>query len=136
MNITGIQKVPLNHIEDTRGKLGVIEDLSAFLGIKRFYWIDKFSASSIRGEHAHKTLNQIIIQVRGSAKFEFNDGIHQNQVVLSQDIKHGLFIPFGIWRKIESLSDDTLIGVFADSNYNPNDYIYDYDDFLKWKQLA
>jgi dTDP-4-dehydrorhamnose 3,5-epimerase-like enzyme len=92
-----------------------------------------FQKNEVRGIHAHKQLRQVLLPIKGSMRILLNDGSRTKSIVLNVEDKTGLFIPNGIWREIESLSDDAALAVLADSKYNAADYIYDYQEFLEWK---
>src|SRR5690606_35548892 len=98
--------------------------------IKRVYYIFNTKAGVIRGLHAHKELKQVAIAVKGSCRFLLDDGNEQVSTLLD-NAAQGLLIESGILRGLSDFSEDCVIMVLADNFYNENDYIRDYEEFLK-----
>ncbi|OGI29253.1 MAG: dTDP-6-deoxy-3,4-keto-hexulose isomerase, partial [Candidatus Melainabacteria bacterium RIFOXYA12_FULL_32_12] len=83
-----------------------------------------------RGKHAHTDLEQIIVCVNGSCKFLLDDGIRKEIVELSRpDL--GLYIGKNMWREMFDFSHGCVLMVLANKHYDENEYIRDYDKFLK-----
>lgn len=98
--------------------------------IKRIYYIWGNQRDIIRGKHAHKELEQIVICLSGSCDFILNDGTNQETIHLDTPSK-GLYISNNIWREFTNFSDDCVIMVIASNYYDESDYIRDYNEFLK-----
>lgn len=96
----------------------------------RAYWISGTPSDVERGFHAHKELQQVAVAVAGSCEIELDDGKSKETVVLDSPDK-GLFIGSGTWRVIRNFSEDCVLLVFADQLYDEEDYIRDFDNFLK-----
>lgn len=86
--------------------------------------------STLRGKHAHRDLEQIIICTSGSCDFILDNGKQRETVHLSHP-DQGLYIKGNIWREFTNFSEDCVIMVLASQYYNPDDYIIDYKEFLK-----
>ena len=84
----------------------------------------------VRGLHAHINLKQIAIAVSGSCTFIIDDGEKREDIKLSSP-NQGLYIDGLIWREMKDFSNDCVLVVLASENYDENDYIRNYDDFLK-----
>lgn len=99
--------------------------------IKRIYYVYGVPKDSIRGSHAHKELNQILICPYGSIKVLLDDGTEKNEVILD-DPSIGLFVGRSIWRDMVWMVDNSVLLVAASDYYNEDDYIRNYDDFMRW----
>ena len=116
---------------DDRGSLIAIEEgYNTPFAIKRVYYIFDTKEGVERGFHAHINLKQIAIAVKGSCTFVLDDGSKKEEINLNNPNK-GLFIEGLIWREMKNFSEDCVLVVLASEHYNENDYIRDYDEFLK-----
>jgi len=97
---------------------------------KRAYLIHGSKASTIRGHHAHKILEQILICVYGAIEIMCDDGNKKEYYTLDDPAK-GLYIGPGIWHTMKWLKDDSVLLVLASEYYDESDYIRDYDEFIK-----
>lgn len=85
---------------------------------------------SIRGKHAHKNFNQAIFCVNGSFVLNLDDG-HSKQSIFMNNPSIGILLGPKLWHSMVDLSKDCNILVLADDFYREDDYIRNYDDFLK-----
>lgn len=116
---------------DDRGALVAIEESAEVpFDVKRIYYIYDTKAGVSRGFHAHKKLSQILICVKGSCRIQLDNGYIKESVILDSPDK-GLFIQDLVWREMHDFSEDCVLVVLADQYYDENDYIRDYDDFLR-----
>ncbi len=99
--------------------------------IKRVYYTYSARNGIIRGFHAHKRLEQVLICVYGKIEVTCDDGKEKKTFILDDPSK-GLYIGSGIWRTMKWLKDDSVLLVLASDYYNEEDYIRDYDTFLKY----
>lgn len=83
-----------------------------------------------RGFHAHKSLQQILICIHGSCKVLLDNGKEKKIVFLERPYE-GLYIENKMWRKMYDFSEDAVLMVLASEYYNEEDYIRDYDEFLR-----
>lgn len=117
---------------DERGQLVAIEQLKHIpFKIKRVYYIYDTKEGVRRGFHAHKSLEQILICVKGNCKILLDDGKVKETVLLDKP-NEGLYISNNIWREMFDFSPDAVLLVLASELYDENDYIRDYDKFLKF----
>lgn len=117
-------------IEDLRGKLSFGE-IGQHLPFepKRYFLVFDVPSQEVRGEHAHKTLHQFLVCVRGSVSVAMDDGSSRDEVTLDgPDL--GLHIPPMTWGIQYKYSSDAVLLVFASDIYRADDYIRDYDEFL------
>ena len=116
---------------DDRGSLIALESgYNAPFDIKRVYYIFDTKKNVTRGFHAHKTLKQVIIPVRGSCSFFLDDGSQRTELILDNP-NQGLYIEGLIWREMKNFSEDCTLVVIASEHYNELDYVREYDVFLE-----
>jgi dTDP-4-dehydrorhamnose 3,5-epimerase-like enzyme len=119
------------YIEET-GILGVLDSPEMPFLPKRLYWIHSVPPGSTRGNHAHKKLRQFFWLVKGTVDIELSDGTDTKSLSMNEN-KELLVISPGLWRKLHNFSDDAVVMVGADASYNPQDYIYSWQEFLIWR---
>ena len=117
---------------DERGQLIALEEYNDIpFHIKRVYFMYDTVAGVIRGKHAHKSLQQILVCVHGSCKIKLDNGREKKVVVLEKPYE-GLYVANNMWRELYVFSPDAVLMVFAWEVYDESDYIRDYDEFLKF----
>ena len=116
---------------DNRGSFIALENLKEIpFEIQRIYYIYDTNPDFPRGAHAHKELEQVLIMMDGSCEIVLNDGRHSKSIILNRpDI--GLFIGKNMWREMRNFSYGAKLLVLASDFYNENEYIRDYDEFLR-----
>jgi len=125
--------IQLPKILDKRGNLSFIEsDTHIPFEIKRAYWIYDVPGGEIRGGHAYKKLNELIVALSGSFDIILDDGNGEKKYSLNRSY-YGLFVPKMYWRRVENFSTNSLCLILASDYYNESDYIR---DFEKFKELA
>ncbi len=131
--ISSVQVLKLPYFLDEMGDLVVLEGMGhSPFGIARVFTI-RAPEGFIRGRHAHKLCAQFLNSPCGSVEVFCNDG--SNEAVF--ELNHpniGLYIPPGIWAEQTYKTADALLMVLCDRIYEPDDYIRDYSDFLKYRQ--
>lgn len=116
---------------DERGSLIALEENhNVPFDVKRVYYIFGTKANVHRGKHAHKNLRQLAICVAGSCKFLLDNGQNKVHIALNSPTQ-GLLIEGVMWREMYEFSEDCVLMVLADNYYSENDYIRNYEDFLK-----
>ena len=120
-------------IENSLGNIAVIENKVIPFEIKRVYYLYDIPSSAIRGGHAHKDLQQVLIAISGSFDVVLKDGTSVKTVTLNKPDK-GLLIKYDIWRELENFSSGAVCLVLASDVFYEADYIRDYDEFLKSKE--
>ncbi|MBE7438805.1 MAG: FdtA/QdtA family cupin domain-containing protein [Spirochaetales bacterium] len=96
--------------------------------IKRVFWLYEADGTTIRGQHAHRTLHQFLVAVSGSVSIDLSDGHKTAQFTLSQGHK-GLYIPPLTWTSLSDFTTNVIIIAFASETYDASDYIHDYLEF-------
>jgi dTDP-3-amino-3,4,6-trideoxy-alpha-D-glucose transaminase len=128
------QIVRLPVFSNADGVLGVAE-FSDQLGFtpRRFYFITNVPAQTVRGLHAHKTLKQCMLCLKGAVTVELEKR-GQHFVFRLDSPDKCLIVPPGCWRVIRDFdSRDTIVGVLASKEYDAMDYIHEYDHFRRWE---
>ncbi len=97
--------------------------------VKRVYYIWGTKRDVIRGRHAHRKLEQVIICMAGTCDFILDNGTEKETIHLDNPSK-GLLIRHNIWREFTNFSPDCVIMVLASEKYDESDYIRDYQTFL------
>lgn len=116
---------------DERGKLVVIEGGEAVpFDIKRVFYIYGSDSTVVRGQHANKKSEFVLINVAGKSKVKITDG-KENMVVELDKPMMGVYLPPMIWKEMYDFSSDSVLLCLASTHYNSEEYIRDYDDFLK-----
>ncbi len=115
---------------DERGSLISLESNKNIpFEIKRVYYIFDTKKDVIRGKHAHKNLQQILIAVSGSCKV-LVDNKQDKKIYELNNPSQGLFIQNNTWREIFEFSPDCVLMVLASDYYNKDDYIFEYENIL------
>ena len=115
---------------DERGILiSLEENLNIPFTIRRCYFMYNLMPGVRRGFHAHKTLQQVLVCVRGNCKILLDDGTERAVVLLDRP-NRGLYITANTWREMYDFSEDAVLMVLADQLYDEADYIRNYDAFL------
>lgn len=116
---------------DARGSLGVIESADLPFDIQRVYYLFDIPLGAVRGEHAHRRLEQIILCMHGRVDITINDGEMAKSFVLDTP-GQGLHLKPGMWRQLKFELPQTVVCVLASRPYELEDYIMNFEDFLKW----
>lgn len=129
--VSAVKLHRLNRFSDIRGSLAVGEfenDLP--FHPKRFFMVFDVPTQETRGEHAHKRCHQFLICVKGSVRVLADDGKHRDEFVLdAPDL--GLHLPPMTWGTQYQYSPDAVLLVFASEPYDNEEYVRDYDEFLR-----
>jgi len=101
--------------------------------VNRVYYLYDVPGGESRGGHAHKELQQLIVAVSGSFDITLDDGRIKKTVSLNRPY-YGLHIVPGIWRDLTNFSSGAICLVLASHIYDANDYIRDYEEFIRIKR--
>ena len=133
--LESVRIVDLPKILDERGNLTFLEgDRHIPFTIVRTYWIYDVPGGEQRGGHAFKEQEELIIALSGSLDVVVNDGMQEKHFYLNRSY-FGLYIPNGLWRKMENFSTNSLVLVLSNTKYSNIDYIYDYDEYIFYYPL-
>ena len=98
---------------------------------KRVFYIYKSSNDVVRGKHANKITDFVLINVAGKSKVKIMDG-KGNEIVYSLNRPNtGIYIPHMVWKEMYDFSEDSVLLCLASEHYDATEYIRDYDEFLQ-----
>jgi hypothetical protein len=95
----------------------------------RIFTIFDVPSREARGEHAHKSLHQLLVCIKGDCSLLVDDGLHREEILLNTP-RIGVYLPPMIWAAQYNFSRDAVLLVLASAPYDPDDYIRDYEQFL------
>ena len=127
--IDNVQLIEVPKAHDIRGNLSVIEGNTIPFEIQRVYYLYDIPTASVRGGHAHKNLQQLLVALSGSFDVVLKDGKSEKIITLNKP-NFGLLIPKGIWRELQNFSSGSVCLVLASAVFDEADYIRDFEDFI------
>lgn len=121
------------HHSDRKGNLTVVENGQTLpFDVKRVYYLYDVPGGENRGAHAHKELSQLIVAASGSFTVTLDDGKCKRTFFLNRPYQ-GLYVKPGMWRDLEDFSSGAVCMVLASDVYLKEDYIRDYQEFLRFR---
>ena len=130
--ILNFKIINLPKILDKRGNLSFIEGENHIpFKINRTYWIYDVPGGEIRGGHAFKEQQEVVVALSGSFDIVVNDANKETRIHLNRSY-NGLYIPAGLWRHMDNFSTNSVVMVLASTFFNENDYIRNFDEYLKY----
>ncbi len=128
--VKGVCFVSVKHVADLRGELSAIEWVNdlPFNPVRAFF-VYNVPNSRVRGEHAHKACHQFLLCVNGSVSVVVDDGKQREEHLLDKPYL-GLYIPPLTWGTQYKYSSNATLFVLASHQYDSDDYIRDYEEFL------
>lgn len=122
--------IELPKISNRRGNITYVEGWNHIpFDIQRVYYLYDVPGGAVRGGHAHKELQQLVISVMGAFDVILDDGFKRKAVRLDRAY-FGLYIPNMIWRELENFSSGGICLVLASLPYDESDYYRSYNDFV------
>lgn len=119
---------------DARGNLSFVQQMDHIpFEIRRTYWLYDVPGGECRGGHAYKENQEFIVAMSGSFDVVLDDGTEKKTFTLNRSY-YGLYVPKGLWREMDNFSTNSLAMVLSSTDYDSNDYVRDYDVFLKMKK--
>jgi dTDP-4-dehydrorhamnose 3,5-epimerase-like enzyme len=129
--IEAARLLALPKVGDRRGNLTFIEGSRHIpFDIQRVYWIYDVPGGEVRGSHAYRQLEEVIIAISGSFEVALDDGRTQRITSLNRSYV-GLYVPAMLWRQLRNFSTNAVALVVASRPYDPEDYVRDYDEFRR-----
>jgi hypothetical protein len=131
-DIYNCKLINLDKIGDRKGHISVLSNLKHVpFSVKRIFYLYDIPCGESRGAHAHKECHQFLVCVSGYFEVLLDDGINTQKIILNMP-NFGLHIPPGIWASENNFSSGSVCLVFASHEYDEDDYIRDYNNYLKW----
>ncbi len=117
---------------DASGNPVVIEGKKEIpFDIKRIFYIYGADPSAVRGQHANRNSEFVLININGSSKVRVKDGKGNEEVFILDRPYIGLYIPKMLWKDMYNFSHDAILLVLASEYYDAGEYIRNYEDFEK-----
>ena len=124
--------IELPKIETVGGNITPVHpNLNVPFDIKRVFYSYDIPGGEARGAHAHKECHQFLIAASGAYEVLLDDGVNKRTVLLNRPF-YGLHVPPGIWASEQAFSSGSICLVLASHGYCEEDYIRNYDDYLKF----
>ena len=129
-NINKVKMLEFPQCGDERGHLVIAEGkIDVPFEIKRVFYIYGSDADVVRGQHANRKTEFVLINVAGKSKVRLRDG-EGNEAIFSLNRPHtGSYIPNMVWKDMYDFSEDSVLLVLASEHYDNSEYIRNYDDF-------
>ncbi len=122
-------------INNRAGNLTSIENNKDIpFAVKRVYYLYDVPGGETRGAHAHINLEQIVIAASGGFDVTIDDGKNKKTILLNRSYM-GLYLKPGMWRELHNFSSGAICLVLASERYLPEDYLRDYSEFIKYKNI-
>ena len=116
---------------DERGKLVVVEGEQHIpFAIQRVFYIYGSDSEVVRGQHANRESEFVLINVGGTSKVRIDNG-HSEAIIELNKPMMGLYIPTMVWKDMYDFSEDSIPLVLASTHYNGQEYIRDYEEYKK-----
>ena len=134
MTVEDVRIVELPRFLDVRGNLSFAEQNNHIpFEIKRTYWIYDVPGGEARGGHAFRQNQEFIVALSGAFDVVVDDGDKKKTFTLNRSY-YGLYVPAGLWRVMDNFSTNSLALEFGSEHYTKEDYIREYDEFIKLKK--
>ncbi len=124
--------ITFDDLGDERGNLVVIEGegMDIPFDIKRVFYIYGSDSTVVRGQHANRETEFLLVNVGGQSKVRVDNG-YESKIINLDKPGVGLYIPTMMWKDMYEFSSDSILLVLASKHYDAKEYIRDYDEFLK-----
>ena len=133
VSVNNVRIIELPKFLDVRGNLSFAENWKQIpFEIQRTYWIYDVPGGEDRGGHAFRKNQEVVIALSGAFDVVVDDGREKKTFSLNRSY-YGLYIPSGLWRSMENFSTNSFALEFGSEHYSGEDYIRDYDEFIKLK---
>lgn len=131
-NMNKVKMLEFPQRGDERGHLVIVEGgVDVPFEIKRAFYIYGSDKDVVRGQHANRRSEFVLINVAGKSKVKVKDG-EGNEAIYCMNRPHtGIYLPTMIWKDMYDFSDDSVLLCLSSEHYDPTEYIRDYDEFVK-----
>jgi hypothetical protein len=125
------QELRFSSLGDERGHLVVVEgEKDVPFEIKRIFYIYGSDSTVVRGKHANRKSEFVLINVAGSSKIKVTDGISEHIINLSKPMD-GVYLPKMVWKEMYDFSPDSVLLVLSNMHYDSKEYIRDFDEYKR-----
>lgn len=131
-NMNKVRMLEFDQRGDERGQLVVVEgERDIPFDIKRVFYIYGSDQEVVRGQHANRESEFVLINVAGKSKVKVKDG-EGNEAIYCLNRPHtGIYLPTMVWKDMYDFSEDSVLLVLASTHYDASEYIRDYEEFVK-----
>lgn len=133
MNIKEQYKIlEFSDFGDERGSLVVAEGSGKDIPfeIKRVFYMYGSTKEVVRGQHANRRTEFVLINVSGTSRVKVDNGYETDIIELNRP-RMGLYLPTMLWKDMYDFSKDSVLLVLASEHYDGSEYIRDYEQYLK-----
>ena len=131
-NMNKVKMLSFKQNGDERGHLVVIEGNKDIpFDIKRIFYIYGSDTTVVRGQHANRETEFVLVNVAGKSKVKVYDGKGNEAIFILNRPHTGIYLPTMVWKDMYDFSEDSVLLVLASEAYNPNEYIRNYDEFVE-----
>lgn len=132
MKMTGVQLIEFPQKGDERGHLVIAEGMKDIpFNIKRIFYIYGSDSTVVRGQHANRRSEFVLINVAGTSKVKVKDG-KGNEAIFSLNRPHtGIYLPRMVWKDMYDFSEDSVLLCLSSEHYDAEEYIRDYNEFVR-----
>ncbi len=123
--------IEFTDLGDERGNLVVIEGdgMDIPFDIKRVFYIYGSDSEVVRGQHANRETEFLLVNVSGTSKVRIDNGT-ESKVILLNRPRMGLYLSSMVWKDMYDFSEDSVLLVLASRHYDASEYIRSYPDYL------
>jgi hypothetical protein len=133
-SVSDCEIVKLPKVQATSGNITYVNNsIDAPFNVRRIFYIYDIPSGEDRGAHAHKECHQLLVAITGAFEVEVFDGKQKSRFLLNQP-DQGLHIPPGIWASEINFSGGGICLVLASHEYDEEDYVRDYHEYLEFKK--
>ena len=126
------RKIDFPQRGDERGHLVVIEGCKDIpFDIKRAFYIYGSDRDVVRGKHANRRSQFVLINVSGTSKVKVDYGNGRTEIFDLDRPHTGVYIPRMLWKEMYDFSEDSVLLVLSDEHYDPDEYVRSYDEYIK-----
>ncbi|WP_270476599.1 sugar 3,4-ketoisomerase [Faecalibacterium prausnitzii] len=131
-NMNKVRMLEFAEHGDDRGHLVIVEGgIDIPFEIKRTFYIYGSKTDVVRGQHANKKTQFVLINVAGKSKVRVRDG-EGNEAIYCLNRPHtGIYLPTMVWKDMYDFSEDSVLLVLASEHYDATEYIRDYGEFVR-----
>ena len=128
----GAQMLEFAQKGDERGHLVIIEGMDDIpFEIKRIFYIYGSDKDVIRGQHANRESEFLLINVAGTSKVRIRDGKGNEAIFVLNRPHTGVYLPKMIWKDMYDFSEDSVLLCLSSEHYDPEEYIRNYSEFVE-----
>ncbi len=132
MDNQNVKMLELPQRGDERGHLVIVEGRRDIpFEIKRIFYIYGSDENMVRGQHANRKSEFVLINVAGQSKVRVKDGKGNENIFSLNSPYTGIYLPKMMWKDMYDFSDDSVLLCLSSEHYDPTEYIRDYDEFLE-----